>query len=266
MDDRTFDNYTLLCNRCGYVIEGLFKEDPCPECGCPIAQSLPTERPGTPWQTKNSIRSMIATWLHVILRPSRTIDNMLLIRAASGGLAATTPFVASVLAIFFFSVIASFTVRHEQTWPASIALAILAIGYWPLTYLYTIIAVGRLKRKSKSTTNKIDQEVVWTIAEHASSYWAIIPFGIIAGSLFQASYVSHIGRNINSQNPVDYAITLTSIILSAGSIPLSIFLFELFVHKSKKKLRFYNRLLRPLMSTDPPQLLRKPVSENEKDS
>ena len=35
------DEYTLLCERCGYIIEGLPTDNPCPECNRPIALSLP---------------------------------------------------------------------------------------------------------------------------------------------------------------------------------------------------------------------------------
>jgi hypothetical protein len=35
---------TLLCERCGYVLEGLDERGACPECGQPIAESLPSRR------------------------------------------------------------------------------------------------------------------------------------------------------------------------------------------------------------------------------
>ncbi|QYK46965.1 MAG: hypothetical protein KF838_09230 [Phycisphaeraceae bacterium] len=49
------DEFTLLCERCGYVLEGLDHGGNCPECGKPIAESLPRNaRPGSPWQAWRS--------------------------------------------------------------------------------------------------------------------------------------------------------------------------------------------------------------------
>lgn len=42
------DEYTLLCEDCGYVIEGLPREGQCPECGKAVAESLPERRDRVP--------------------------------------------------------------------------------------------------------------------------------------------------------------------------------------------------------------------------
>tara|TARA_R110000782_G_scaffold103991_7_gene191558 strand:- start:4540 stop:5304 length:765 start_codon:yes stop_codon:yes gene_type:complete len=70
------DEYTLLCERCGYVIEGLPTEGACPECGRPIARSLPERRVGTPWQQDRTWRSLLSTWMATTLHPLDTLDRM----------------------------------------------------------------------------------------------------------------------------------------------------------------------------------------------
>lgn len=55
------DEFTLLCERCGYVVEGLPTEEVCPECAKPIAESLPQRRQLRPsfWRTLTSPRATL---------------------------------------------------------------------------------------------------------------------------------------------------------------------------------------------------------------
>ncbi|GJM18346.1 MAG: hypothetical protein DHS20C14_05590 [Phycisphaeraceae bacterium] len=70
------DEYTLLCERCGYVVEGLDPASNCPECGKPIAESLPERRVGTPWQQGAHPVSLCMSWAGAILEPHTTLDRL----------------------------------------------------------------------------------------------------------------------------------------------------------------------------------------------
>ncbi len=70
------DEYTLLCERCGYVIEGLPGDGGCPECGKPIAESLPERRTGTAWQVRPRLNQLPRTWWRSLRHPLRTLDQM----------------------------------------------------------------------------------------------------------------------------------------------------------------------------------------------
>lgn len=70
------DEFTLLCEKCGYVIEGLDTGGACPECGKAIAESLPERRAGTAWEHEQSLWTFALTSLTTVWRPLHTLDEM----------------------------------------------------------------------------------------------------------------------------------------------------------------------------------------------
>ncbi len=97
MPDRPWkDEYTLLCEKCGYVIEGLDTDGNCPECGKPIAESLPERRVGTPWQQSPGVGSLVRTWWMTLRHPMRTLDVMMLNDREGTGLSLKTLFIAGM--------------------------------------------------------------------------------------------------------------------------------------------------------------------------
>jgi len=62
----------LLCEGCGYTLNGLPESGNCPECGKPIAQSLGTHRLAPPWEDwPLGASSLIVTTARVIFRTTR---------------------------------------------------------------------------------------------------------------------------------------------------------------------------------------------------
>ena len=78
------DEYELLCERCGYSIEGLARESACPECGRPVAASLPEARVGSAWQRGPSFGAWLATMRALALHPARTVRTLRIERERSG--------------------------------------------------------------------------------------------------------------------------------------------------------------------------------------
>lgn len=62
----------ILCESCGYTLNGLPDESRCPECGEPIEQSTTQSGRGlTGFEQRSGLSSFIATTIAVLLRPAR---------------------------------------------------------------------------------------------------------------------------------------------------------------------------------------------------
>ncbi len=62
----------LLCDRCGYSLEGTPETAVCPECGLDFAASR-AARVGSPWQRRPSLWSWMKTVGLMVARPRRTL-------------------------------------------------------------------------------------------------------------------------------------------------------------------------------------------------
>ncbi len=70
------DGDSLLCERCGYVIDGLEDEPACPECGRSIASSLPGVRRGSWFQRDPHAVSLLRTSWQTLRHPLRSYDEI----------------------------------------------------------------------------------------------------------------------------------------------------------------------------------------------
>ena len=93
----------LLCEGCGYVLNGLPEGGRCPECGKPLAESAPTTRRVPAWEEPSSKRSSLsrfaATTAECIFSPARFFRQLSVSpdRAASRRFALLHWSIASVL-------------------------------------------------------------------------------------------------------------------------------------------------------------------------
>ncbi|MCC5823012.1 MAG: hypothetical protein LAT64_07290 [Phycisphaerales bacterium] len=183
------DEYTLLCERCGYVIEGLPTEGACPECGKPIVESLPERRMGTPWQCWPAASSLLATWCSTVLHPCRTMDAMRPDRP-SGGLRLATISIAAGITVVSCGVIAPTLLIVRDPYAEKSGHMFLEFG---LTFILAIvlgIPLGAFFLEVLTRTEafglrflgrkhgfRITRPISWMICDHGSVGWLLASIG-----------------------------------------------------------------------------------------
>jgi len=68
----------LLCEKCGYIINGIPTDSLCPECATPIAESLPDTRWPPLWEQQDgsAITRFVITTIQIIFAPTRFFRSM----------------------------------------------------------------------------------------------------------------------------------------------------------------------------------------------
>lgn len=258
------DQYTLLCERCGYVVDGLPEEGVCPECGREIEKSLPSNRPGTPWQQHPSIRSMLATSWTTVWHPVRTLDT----------LAATPPrFRALVILaalpfgqLMGIALLLVFQIERPQpnggsvAWTPGSAPGAFALGVLlgvVLTPIAAVVLAGLTWIEARGLVifgaqrgGRVYPELAHSIVRHGAAGWLVSGIGAImmlpmVWSLeLEASWPA---PSPNGDSPQIWTIVLAT---AGFSIMVLGFLgFELFAWLGLRRCKFANR---PKPSTEMP--------------
>ncbi|HVZ94497.1 MAG TPA: hypothetical protein VG797_08300 [Phycisphaerales bacterium] len=68
----------FLCEHCGYDLSATVHDARCPECGTPVAESLPGARPGMPIQQRFSLRNWQSTVHGVLTHPNALFQSAIL--------------------------------------------------------------------------------------------------------------------------------------------------------------------------------------------
>ncbi|MFI4896500.1 MAG: hypothetical protein ACIARR_01600 [Phycisphaerales bacterium JB059] len=207
------DEFTLLCERCGYVIEGLDTGGACPECGKAIAESLPERRVGTAWQAGRSPSSLVRTWARSVRQPRRTLD---LIRIDGGD------------------------GRSLARWTALVALPL-----WPVVMLLIWIEARGIQYFGARRGFRITPDLAWSVCGHGSVGWAIAAVGFWLG----ASLIGWgVGQSVEystdpAYDPV-FASRLIGVGIGAGGLLMltGFVFFEVFAWLGLRRCRFANRV------------------------
>jgi len=227
------DEYTLLCERCGYVLEGLDQSSVCPECGKPIAESLPCDRPGTLWQRKASPWSLLRTWFRVLRHPKQSFDQMNCIE--QDGIALTCFGMLNSLAAVFVLVLAITIFFALDGIGYVFLLGFFEVFYWLIGFVYAWIAVARIKFAARIKGYRVDSNAAWSIVGLASIGLCFGPISVlIATMLFLAE----------SLNP-SYGPTLLgslAAMLILSSIPVGLVVFEVLCSIGLGRCKYRNKI------------------------
>lgn len=238
---------TLLCEGCGYSIEGLPTTGACPECGRAIASSLPERRLGSPWQRGPSLRSWWQTSLGLLRAPRAFWDQVRVDDPARGLLVDQCWIAAAGLALIPLIVFAPIH-RWDTLLPLLVAaLVILVLGASVLMGLTLIEATGARFFASRRGW-RVPRAAAWSICAHAGVGW------VLAGWLGLAlALLGHPAALLaGAPRAVLWSGWGALLGMTAGFL-----VFEVLVYLGVRRLRYAN--IAPRRTADVPSSIRAPT-------
>ena len=235
------DEYTLLCERCGYVVEGLNTNGNCPECGKPIAESLPERRVGTPWQQNPCIGSLVRTWWMTIRHPLQTLDVMRIgDRRGSLWIWTLTSTVLLPVPACLYGLIVLTHEIHRNGIPG--AWTFFPAGLLVMIPILTSVESIGLQVLSRQRGFRITRDASKTITAHGSAGWVALSVGLTLSFLYivfltTLRTIPDPTDNLNLLRPLKWVrpMILTSLLLG-------FLFFETFAYLGLRRLKYANRV------------------------
>lgn len=236
------DEYTLLCEDCGYIIEDLDESLPCPECGKPITESIPHYNAGSPWQQRRTLTNLIKTWFLTIFRSmylcrqlnidSETATSLLWVGLFTGF---SVPVIGVIIAIVFLAIQEGFYPDSLTSIPIAI---IIECVFVLMAAIYAALGAQRLRYYAYRRGYRIPPNSRWTIVGHASLGLTIAPIGITV-AFITAGIMAE--SNFNDYAMMVQIILVTTAIIGWLSIPIALLEFEVLLHMGASAMRYRNQ-------------------------
>ena len=244
--DPAKDPSTLLCERCGYIIQGLAPPIACSECGLPIADSLPSARTGTPWQNRPGLIAWLRTNI-ALLRRTVAMFRIVRIEAGSGAtLLAANLLVASVIVIAPWSGILLDNPFRNLAWGRSGTFAVevlMTVGRVLVAatgfLLLTLIEWLGIQFFANRRGWRLTPLAAWQVVAHASIGWVATAATSLIGLIawLNLSFFGFAGEISRLPGVSDWLV----LGVPATGALLGLLIFELLVYTGVRQCRYANR-------------------------
>ena len=241
------ESSTLLCESCGYTLEGLPVGARCPECGTDTELSWPEARRGSPWQQRPGARSLLTTnWL--ALRHPASLFRTLRLDIRSGvSLLAVNLLTASVIFLAPWSGVlldsprraiqSGHTLRFLRAAAVTVPLQVLAIA--GLLLALTFIEWAGIQFFARRRGARLCRLAAWQVVAHASVGWIVSACAVWLTLILwlNISYFSVFPRLAAFAGASNWA---TAAIPALGGLA-GLLVFETLVSIGVRRCRFANR-------------------------
>jgi hypothetical protein len=243
----------FLCESCGYNLTSSEEGSRCPECGKPVADSLPSSHPGTPWQQRPGLFSWARTCWNTLFRPGETFQSVSTARIPRGFLALNILLASALFAAPFTGVFIDDWARAARGKGAAIESLAYLSAYGVQTLLVaslllalTIFDVYGITLLGRTKGWRLTSRTAWIVCAHASAGWlvaAILPLLLMAnyyvlGTLVKIDFTGPVTR-VQGQPPWTWQTVLGIGFPLLGAL-CGLIVFELVALKGARTCRFAN--------------------------
>ncbi len=241
----------LLCENCGYVLDGLNESGNCPECGNLIRESLPEQRIGSPWQQSPGIRSWFRTNYQTIRHPVRSVDTL-----REDRLRRTTALVAVNITIA--AVMPALQPIYSRDLGHLVHIVVIVLCFNVFLGLSAVEYAG-LRIFGKARRWRITHGLAATVCAHATAAWVLLGVLLFIGTwglLWACVFIDlWLGTG---QAPGTRDITALFTIVNGAIVLLGIILYSLLCGIGYKRMRFANAPRRPQPEPPPGRTIEAP--------
>lgn len=222
----------LLCEHCGYDVEGLPDSATCSECGRHVAASRPERRRGSPFQRNASTASYLATGVATLRYPGRLFARVKIERAVSRRLLLSHIVVASVMLSVgpWLDLGRLFVQSPLLSWPLN-----FLISFGTLFILTQIESFG-IRMFGARRRWRVTRDVALTVTAHAAVGW------VVGGVLFLLAVLFPLPEWYITlpRTPLGVAFNAAAVIPALLALAAGLIVFELLVYVGVRRCRFAN--------------------------